>query len=269
MSRVQLMPFSTIVFFDNKVKEKISRIMESGIVYYVEFELMRRGYRKCNFLHIDPLRPDAMRIIFENNFHYQVLQSIKKYSGFAHTHYSPNSLEDTLMFTAVCTDEESLKNFVSAYFASDHRTIGELLGYPECDIDFFTKYWGEHLDLVYPAAMNSDREGDVIYFDPRLNIMLRYINIRIIPHFPCSFQCRNAIRFANTIMKLMREKDSKLVDVLLDVLSKPLIFSQVNGIIQVEVYEDKSFTKPLFIIIQSGYSSEEYKLKMIPRWENV
>lgn len=268
MSRVELMPFSSIIFFDNKIKEKIINLTSNKLLYEVEFELIRRGYRKCNFIHIDPLRPDAMKIIFENNFHYQVLQSIKKYSGFAHTHYSPNSLEDTLMFTAVCSDKESLSIFANAYFKGDHKTIGEMLGYPKCDIDFFVKYWNEHLDLVYPSAMNSTKEGDVVYFDPRLNIMLRYIGLRIIPHFPCSFQCPNAIKFAETIMDIMREKDSKLVDELLDVLSKPVIFSQVNGIIQVEVYEDKSFTKPLFIIIQSGYSSEEYRLKMIPRWEN-
>jgi len=259
-------PFSIAIFFDEKKKAEITELLNwsNAILYKIEFQLIKDGYRKCNFLHIDPMNPESMRIIVENNFKYRVLEQVRRYSGFAHKHYKPRNMQEALLFAAVCIDDKSLDKFSKAYMRGDHKTIGLMLGYPKCDVKFFVKHWGKHLDLIYPSAMNSKRSGDIVYFDPRLNIMLRYVGARIIPHFPCNFQCRKAIEFAEIILEYLRKDNPTYTSKLLELLSKPLIFSQVNGIIQSEVFEDEAFKDPLMVVIQSGYSTDTFRLKMVP-----
>jgi len=270
MPLVDLFPLSAAVFFDERTKQEISELSRwaEAALSEVELELIADGARRCDFIHIDPLHPD-LSIVYRLGLKHRVIDVVKRYSGFAHTHYRPQGIEDSLLFTTVCDSEDSLNTIEQAYRSGDHATIGRLLGYPDCDIKHFVAWWGKHLDLVYPTAMNSARDGDVVYFDPRLNVMLRYIGIRVIFHFPCSFQCPNAIAFAERILEKLRRRSPQMTERLLSVLSKPLVFSQVNGIIQVEVFEDESFREPLFIVVQSGYSDDEYRIKMVPRWEGV
>ena len=266
MSKVELYPFSHIVFFNEDVRSKYERLIEwaDRATYIAEFELIKKGLRSCNFIHVDPMNPYSTEVIFKYGLYARVLQPIKRYSGFAHTHYTPTSIEDTLMFTAVCDNEENLNIFSNAYLRGDHEKIGELLGYPRCCIKHFVRFWGDHYDLVYPTAMNSKREGSKVFFDPRLNVMLRYVSLRIIPFFPHSFQCSNAIQFAEEVINILKSMNANMTKELINVLSKPLIFSQVNGIIQVDVLNENKEVE--FVIIQSGYSDQEFKIEMVPEW---
>ncbi len=267
MTIIELYPFSEIIYYDAKTRDRIEYIREraEALIHEIELRLIRDGVRKCDFIHIDPQRPD-LSLVYKYGLVHRGLQLVRKYSGFAHKHYEPRSLDEALLFTAVCIDDSSLDEVEYAYRNADHRTIGKLLGYPECDTEFFTKWWGRHLDLVYPTAMGSERDGDTVLFDPRLNIMLRYIGIRLVMFFPHSFQCGKAIEFANKVYERVAGADKSLAKEILDILSKPLIFSQVNGVIQVDVFDNERFKEPILTIVQAGYSDDEYKIKMIPRY---
>jgi len=263
MTYIKLPSFTHVAYRDEEVKKQLEPIIKwaDSRLHEIEFRLIKEGVRHCNYFYIDPLRPD-LSLVYKYGLKYKVIASVKKFEGFAHTHEQPQSLEETWFFAAACDTEENAEKMAKAYVEADHETQGRLLGYPEDDIKFFLTWWGRHLDLVYPAALNSESieigGRRAVKFDPRLNVALRYTGLRVIPFFPHSFNCPDAAKFADVVVKLLKEDDGEMTDKLLEILSKPYRFSQVNGIIQVDVFE-KPFERWLFTIITGGYSDEDYE----------
>jgi len=108
-----------------------------------------------------------------------------------------------------------------------------------CCREFFCKTFprGE-LD---PVHLVDSSKGQ----DPMLCISLRYFGLKIIPFFPCSFNCPKAKQFAEQWYKLMLEKDPFTAKGILELLTMPHKWSMVNAIIEV--------VTPLFIGICNGY----------------
>lgn len=267
MPYVKLDPFTHVTYRDRDVKREVEEvsIWADAVLHDIEFQLIKEGVRRCNYLYIDPVNPKELEYVYKYGLKLKVIASVKKFSGFAHTHEAPTGPSDTWYFAAACVTEEDAERMAKAYVEGDHVTQGLMLGYPEDDVQFFNRWWGKHLDLVYPAAVETGMGPDgIVVFDPVLNVALRYTGMRVIPFFPHSFRCESARRFADVVLKLLRERDREMTDRLLSILAKPFRFSQVNGIIQVDVYEDRDFRKWLFSVVTSGYSDEEYVFRAVP-----
>lgn len=263
MTYVKLTPFSYTAYTDVKTEKEITQIIKFAepALHEIEFRLIKEGIRRCNYFYVDPINPD-LSMVYKYGLKYKVIASVKKFEGFAHTHEAPTGPHDVWYFATACDTEQNAEKMAKAYVEGDHYTQGLLLGYPEDDIQFFLKEWGRHLDLVYPSAVNSQKEGEingrpVVLFDPKLNVAFRYIGLRIIPFFPHSFTCPIATKFADNVIKILKEINEEMTEKLIKVLSMPFKFSQVNGIIQVDVFE-KPWKNWKFSIITAGYSDEEY-----------
>ena len=236
-------PFSRIIW-RWKVPYKYRTIVSRAnrLAHWVEYEAVKRGLRKCDVVHIHPRDlPQRVREIMKDGLVWLPIRTMKSVSGFAHKFYQPSSLDETLYYGVVAHSMDEAKAFLEAHQSRpcDHDTIGELLGYPKCCREFFCKTFprGE-LD---PVHLVDSSKGQ----DPMLCVSLRYFGLRIIPFFPCSFNCSKAKQFAEQWYKLMLEKDPFTAKGILELLTMPHKWSMVNAIIEV--------VTPLFIGICNGY----------------
>ena len=145
----------------------------------------------------------------------------------------------------------------------DHDVTGELLGYPKCCRNFFSNTWLKDgcLDPMYEMAENTENHEKAddtrikVNGSPYLNRLIRYWGFNLIPFFPHSFDCQEALDFAKTWYMLMKERDAEAAEACLEALSMPMIWSMSNCITMVE--------HPLFFGSANGYYRKD---KIVVEW---
>lgn len=242
-------------------------------VHYTEYEMVKRGYRACDVYDFSPnnIMRRLKRVAQDKLVFIPILIS-RQYGGYGHKHYVVDKFtDDTFIYGCIARNYEDAVKFHDAGVVDlserfmkwmpeemnpngiDHGVTGELLGYPECDREFFKNVWLRDgcLDPMYEMALNTGnvdvvREGYVkVEGNPLLNRLCRYWGYNIVPHFPHSFDCEEAIGFAEKWYRLMEEYDAEAVKACLEVLSMPMVWSMSNCIIEVH--------HPLFWGAANGY----------------
>jgi len=264
---VEIPPFTTLVWKNPKARDRYSAAIREFeiILHKVELLMIKKGLRRCDVEHILPeIMQEQLVMLYKMGFKFKPLAIVKRYSGFAHKHEYTSDIRQAMIFGVVGLKEEDLELFAKAYYSSDHDTQGMLLGYPKCCRDFFVKVWKEkEYDPIYRVALNTGIKKDgTVVGDPLLNVMLRYIGLRFCLFFPCSFKCPNAHNFAVNVLKLTWKVNKKVVERVLELFNKELIWSQVNGIIEVTVEDTLK-------IICGGYSDEKQFIRFIPEYNPI
>lgn len=115
-----------------------------------------------------------------------------------------------------------------AEVALDHKTFGELLGYPACCIDFFIKHYEEaakmHDDYTLLTLKNSES------LDWRLNISLNFFDYRLISHFPHSFNCQESIALSQKILDVLTKHNPDLARKTKEELCTVIIYDDETGV---------------------------------------
>lgn len=115
--------------------------------------------------------------------------------------------------------------WVSAWQSNDNKLIGKLLGFPPCCIDFFEDTWVKERRVDPTPAMKG---ADGPY---QANILLRWLGVRLVPHLPCSFNCKltvsMGVAFEQMAIKAGMVEEMKAMQAL---LSLPMYYSALNGI---------------------------------------
>lgn len=162
-------------------------------------------------------------------------------------------------YRVAITDVEHVKDWSGPL--SD-ITMGRLLGYPDCCVDFFIKYWKreKYLDLTWLEALNSLYSSVMIgeeflrtvtiTREPHLNLLLRWLGIRLTSHMPCSFQCKESILIARSNWANFPEKERAWIE---ELLALPTTWSAKHGIAEVKT--------PWFrFIARTDATGEEYRV---------
>lgn len=127
------------------------------------------------------------------------------------------------------------------YKGTNNRAIGELLGFPQCCIDFFENVWVRkgHVDTTWPMAegtSNGVRQGNVIRVGgpPETNILLRWLGVRLVTHLPCSFDCEHTVAMARSFAEVGRKRHfGEWVDWIYEMLEWPVEWSALHGIAEI------------------------------------
>ena len=276
MNMVEVYPFTKFSWFTNDIMKEWeplrTRIYQA--TNFAEYEMVKRGYREADVYQLDPDKFDIQikKVNLDGLTFLPILRS-KTYGGYGHRHYTTNTIDkDTFIYGVVARDREAAIRFHDASVVHtserineyptdgiDHREIGRMLGYPDCCIDFFNDVWLKDgcLDPMSEMALNTDGarvldNGAIeVSGHPYLNRLIRYFGFNIVPFFPCSFKCQEAIGFAKTWFSLMREYDEEAADACLEAQSVPMVWSLKNCITYIE--------HPLFIGSANGYYTEQKK----------
>ena len=132
--------------------------------------------------------------------------------------------------------------FKQAWDADDNATIGRLLGYPRCCLDFFRKVYGEQglIDGTWSMAEATtvplkDVHSIEITAPPEVNTLWHFMGIKTISHSPCRFDCKESTLLGKKLVEVGRENGyTREMDWLLEVLSWPVEWSALHGIAEIK-----------------------------------
>lgn len=124
---------------------------------------------------------------------------------------------------------------------TSNKTIGKLLGYPNCCRDFFERVWveGKGVDTTWDMGLGSAAaEGPVVKIPagspPESNILLRWLGVRLVPHLPCSFHCMSTVYQGRTFAEVGRRHGfSQEVEWMYEMLDWPAEWSALHGIAEI------------------------------------
>ncbi len=90
----------------------------------------------------------------------------------------------------------------------DHRKLGEVLGYPDCCVEFFCRQFSEQNTNPQLPPTNlwtnlSQRDKDMV----------------ILSHFPCRSDCPQSIELGKKYLKVIQQEDSQRAEELQDNLA--------------------------------------------------
>lgn len=266
---MEIYPFWKLSWRSREIQERWAPLR--GRIYdaaaFAEYEMVKRGFRDANVYQLDPGRFDVqIDKVLRDGLGYRPILRSKQYKGYGHRHYPTDVIDkDTFIYGVVGKTQKHADRFWKANQGGvDHTTIGRMLGYPDCDIEFFNSVWLKegNLDPMYEVALNTegaDIDGDVVTVSghPYLNRLIRYFGFNLIPHFAHSFDCKEAVKFAETWLSLMREYDKEASEACIKALNQPMVWSLNNCITYVE--------HPLFIGAANGYDTPRKKtVKWLP-----
>lgn len=214
---------------------------------FLEMETVAKGIRSCATTHIFPQDMESRLLeLGSRGLMFLPIQKVGQYGGFSHYHPPVIEGRPWSYYGVVSKSPDDARLFVESSDHTsekgvDHTTIGRLLGFPDCCIEFFNEVWCKgFVDPIWQQAKGVDKkfvseESEHLIrlnrgVDHNLNDMLRYIGLRIISHLPCSFDCKKSSQIANSWIELGRELEIEGLDDLLDILKWPIEWDCLKGI---------------------------------------
>jgi hypothetical protein len=114
------------------------------------------------------------------------------------------------------------------YDEKDDKITGRLLGYPDCCVNFYldlTKNKNrQNIDFVLESYIKTQKK-----FDFRINNLREWcgglqIDYSLIDFFPCSYGCKEAVKYANNLFEYIKKIDKKQASNIKKQLTKPIIY---------------------------------------------
>ncbi|TSA56113.1 DUF483 domain-containing protein [bacterium] len=228
------------------------------------YEMVRRGHRLADVYHVHPRDFDTkLDRVAQDRLVFLPISRVAAYDGFSHKHEFVTELnEGAMVYGVVSSDLDTATAFKEAHFGDrvDHEAIGHMLGYPDCCCKSFNEYWGKSCDPIYEIAENTagckvdDNKITITSGNPRLYSHLRYFGLRVIPWFPCSYECEESIELSGRWLSVMRDINPELTDKVLELMSMPSSWDLLNAQVLVK--------HPLFRGIATSYYTEDHKIVM-------
>lgn len=194
-----------------------------------EIQTVAEGIRRAATIHLSQDNLD--RVLPELNRKGLVFTPLRKsgyYKGFAHTHKEVKPGDRFYWYGCVTKNYEDGQAFLAADKAYDHKTVGELLGFPECCSSYFIEWFPKNYDPIW-----TELEGEVSGY-PEANQMLRYFGVRITSHLSCSPTCEGTREIGQRWFEVMKQIDEEAATALYNLLSQPMTWNSYHGVVQVE-----------------------------------
>lgn len=105
----------------------------------------------------------------------------------------------------------------------NEHVIGELLGYPTCCQEAFTRLWNhDSCDYTHHQLSLTRNFAHTLW---------RHLGVRLVPHLPCKFDCKESQRIADYFIATGRKYGyQEEIDDALEILSWPIEWSRKFGI---------------------------------------
>lgn len=185
-----------------------SRTAALEIVYLIKDlkPVVRQGYYKEELGKVVEFCKKNKLAIEISPYKIMIIDSDRNYSNKG-MKIDANDPRRGMYFVYISKDEKKAAMADILEYRNDHRGLGLLLGYPSCCVDFFVKNEPVRSkldnDYVIPALENSKGIRYPFY----TNIIKRSIDITLLNHFPCSFNCEKSIEIAKKNLSLIGKID--------------------------------------------------------------
>lgn len=112
--------------------------------------------------------------------------------------------------------------FHEAYSRGDDQSIGYLLGFPKCCIEWFGEIWKGQTD---PTLYMKDHDGPFT-----ANILARWMGVRYVPHLPCAGSCESSAKYGEAFRELVPPQIREYAD---EILSWPVRWTALHGVMEI------------------------------------
>ncbi len=208
----------------------------------LEWRLILEGVRACALTSVAPNELESFAAtLATHGLTIASLEKVAMQETYANSFKRPQEGEPFHYWCAIGKVSD-VQLFESAYSSHDDETIGRLLGYPSCCIDFFNRVWVDEafIDTTWPMAQNTVNKS--IISPNHLEIgevsscsqLLRWLGLRIAIHLPCSFDCQPTVELAKKLTAVARSAGFyQEMDWLEDMLSWPIEWKALNGLAEI------------------------------------
>ena len=232
-------------------ENRIARI--SQVCNVAEVEMVVQDKRRAATIHISQDNLDS--ILPKLNSKGLIFTPLRKsgyYVGFSHTHKQVLPGDPFYWYGCVTRNYEDGQVFLKADKDGNHNAIAEMLAFPACCGEYFTREFPKNYDPVW-----TDLEGDVEGY-PECNNMLRYFGIRAVWHFSCSPKCEETCIIAQKWKEIMEGIDKDAVKDLYSLLSGEITWNSYHGVVEVET--------PYFVGVTHTFPFDKPR---IIRWRGI
>jgi hypothetical protein len=143
---------------------------------------------------------------------------------------SLSSTEKGVVFLYISKSKEKAMLAKKFENESNNKDFGLILDYPKCCVDFFVKNnpveSQKQNDYILPALKNSDN----FVFPFYNNHAVRYFDVSLLSHFPCSFNCKESIKIAKKNLELIKKYSTELAKNFEEILSSGVLYTEYNGV---------------------------------------
>jgi hypothetical protein len=224
--------FVRISWTSDKAKTAWETIIRDANQFFpmLERESVKQGIRNATIQTFP--RDDVGKYSYEfakDNIHVIPIDKVQDSNTYQSSGSSVDESKPWSWKCAIGKFEES-RELVYAYKNNDNKTIGDILGYPKCCINFFEETWiTQHLlDTSLPMARG---ETDIKEWDIYCNILLRWLGVRLVSHLPCSFTCEATGLLGRQMYDLAASVGRRTTaDNIKEMLSWPIEWSGLHGI---------------------------------------
>lgn len=215
----------------------------------VEMETVRLGMRKCGLHSFNPrelsniAKQMAFRVLDVNGY-------IERWGNTS----PPYKQGEPFMLRTVVGKEADVEQFACAYRDGHAKIMGDLLGYPECCIAAFDKWWVREKKRDFTWEMLQSKTNQrrmVVYPWESINPLLIRVGVRLISHLPCTYHCYPSLVMAQKYEELW---DEQLLERAHEILSWPLEWSSLHGAAEIR-------TPVCKIICSSEYKAKEHVIQ--------
>jgi hypothetical protein len=149
------------------------------------------------------------------------------------------SLDPPILMVYVSKSKEMIDKGHQADKTFDRKLLGEVLGYPDCCVEFFL----DNANAVYPAESFRKTIGKPSYYannvmkmESRLNserlkiyqqdigFGTRTSNLFLISHVPCSYTCKKSMEIGRNVLSLIEKESPEFAGKLVGTLKRPFLF---------------------------------------------
>jgi hypothetical protein len=183
-------------------------------------------------------------------------------------YYVPVKTQRGRLFIAI-GQKGSVADFKQAWVSRQCEAIHRLLGAPDCCMRLLKDLEsnGQLADPVWPISRNTI---DAVYSNVgsttldidtspyQSNIFLRWLDLHMVLHLPCSFSCHATIQMANHLEQAARELEfNKEMDWLSEILSWPVEWSTHGAVSRIktpgaEISTNTFVSEHLYLIKRKG-----------------
>jgi hypothetical protein len=226
------------------------KIQLAGQFYpQIEYLTVKHGVRKTMIAHnVKPENIQKMSRDLAKDGLMMIPLSREGVSNGSFSHFSKSydGRGDFVYRSVIAKNIADAYDFVQAHETHDDVRIGELLGFPQCCSTFFDRVWKlGYFDPIWQQAENTPKAHikNIRNFEDRRLVRIkesaeayktlstfRYLGVRVLSHFPCSFNCERSIQVANEWIDLGRKLNLTGLNETLEIMQLPFEWDCLKGV---------------------------------------
>lgn len=202
----------------------------------LDYIYVLKGIKRCSLEYLDADKISTLQKFSRaNDFcfelsDYKILFNREKAKGGFSNSCSRISVDSANGLFVVFLSKDRMDAQLAKHYCaiSDHVKLGALLSYPSCCLHFFTKCVkkraNKKMDFIRDALT------DIRQHDFYNNRALRYFDISLLSHFPCSLDCQASKAIARERLSFLRKENPKIAKFFERHLKSMVIYSEEQGV---------------------------------------